>query len=266
MTSFGSTKDSYISNSNLPSFSFVTVDSLRKFGDKGEDLRSGIVDYNGMMLSEEGRDAFDVTLTSTSFRMKFSNYVYTDDPTVLAMPNWFSVNEEFLPSDVADLNFSIGKISKTGFTINHTSGGLLDEVSDLTPKSHLGFNFLVIGPKMPVTNIKHGIIYECTSLKSDTNKNTSYGISVSDGTCSSIKTQQFKDGTHNGVTVSFDSPFTDIPSVIVTPFLKNIAVQMNWTIRCVVEAITKSYAIVKCGLMDEYGYTPIPFTFVAVGN
>ena len=224
------------------------------------------------MLSEEGRDEFDETMNSDSFSIAFSNDVHTEEPTVVVMPNWFSFNEEFPPSSVDHLNFSIRKISKTdGFTINHTSAG-----SPPMPKSLLGFNFLVIGSNMPVTNIKHGIIYECTDLyNGNDNKSTFYGISFPRQTCSSSELQKFKEihvegGTHNGVKVSFDSPFTDIPSVIVTLLVPTSIFGGLLTCRCMVEAIAKSYAIVKCGGISGIGenakYEAIPFTFFSVGN
>jgi len=265
VTSFGESDDNNVLNSDLPSFSFVTVDSLRRFGEDGINLRSGIVAYNGLMLSEEGRDEFDVTMNIDSFSISFSNDEHTERPTVVAMPNWFSFNEEFPPYSVDHLNFSIGKIKTDGFTINHTSAG-----SPPMPKSLLGFNFLVIGSNMPVTNIKHGIIYQCTAYDVNNNRSTKHGIHLSRN-CSSAGSQNFKTetdggGTHNGVKVSFISSFTDIPSVIATPYRHPM--EENEIFRCLVDAITKSYAIVKCGAMSKVGkwYLPIPFTFVAVGN
>ena len=54
--------------------------------------------------------------------------------------------------------------------------------------------------------------------------------------------------------------------MIVTPLVPTSIFGGLLTFRCMVEAIAKSYAIVKCGAMSKTGYLPIPFTFVAVGN
>eukprot|EP00588_Corethron_pennatum_P001386 CAMPEP_0194300600 /NCGR_PEP_ID=MMETSP0169-20130528/61347_1 /TAXON_ID=218684 /ORGANISM="Corethron pennatum, Strain L29A3" /LENGTH=163 /DNA_ID=CAMNT_0039050783 /DNA_START=632 /DNA_END=1120 /DNA_ORIENTATION=+ len=158
------------------------------------------------------------------------------------MPNWFSLNEEFFPAYVKDLNFHISMVSRTGFTINHYNDG-----KDGMSKSLLGFNFLVIGPNMPDTNIKHGIIYECTS-ELEVNDSTTHGINFGDKECSSTDPSNLIVGTHTGVKVFFDSPFTDIPSVIVTPLLQySLDEDEEYVSRCIVDAIAKSYAIVKCG-------------------
>ena len=69
------------------------------------------------------------------------------------------------------------------------------------PKSLLGFNFLVIEPNMPVTNIKHSIIYECTA---SLNISTNPGIISNVQDCSNAGKISVEKGTHKGVKDSFD--------------------------------------------------------------
>ena len=74
----------------------------------------------------------------------------------------------------------------------------------------------------------------------------------------------------SSVKIVFDPPFSDIPSVIVSPIFDCVS-SPNYIPRCMVESITKSFARVKCIASFEnsdgfYLFYPIPFTFAAVGN
>lgn len=251
----------------------MTIDTFKRHGNS---FRSGVVACNGLMLNEEGKDEFDVTTETFadaskvgSFAIDFRNHVHSQIPTVVAFPNWFTSNGENQPGDTADANFAITDISKTGFVISHSQASI---------QSYLGFNFAVIGPGMPTKNIKHGIIAECTESGFSKGWYPKYGIAVANaelddctpnGTGDRSWNQPFT-GKAVGVKVEFDVPFTDIPSVIATPFKDDTPADVvgNGSVsRCIVEAITRSFATVKCGVIDTGNkYRPIPFTFVAVGN
>ena len=129
---------------------------------------------------------------------------------------------------------------------------------------------------MNTDNVKHGIITDCTTLVGEA---TLHGITVStdcsDPNISAGFSSLDPGPEHWGVKITFDTPFTDLPSVIATPYvplddgcpLPSIVIP-----RCLVENITKKSVIVKCGMIYDQGagasvsYQPMPFTFVAVGQ
>jgi len=270
VTNFGESRKSYTGSSSLPSFSFLTIDTLRRYG---ASFLSGVVAYNGLMRNSEGIDEFDVEKGGDAFIFNYSTRSYDIDklPTVLAFPNWFSIKDEHYPQDTVDITFAISEISATGFQIKHGPS---------SRDSYLGFNFAVIGPDMPKENIKHGIITQCTRFHGTIYPK--YGISVEPtdfAECTpngSLSYWVFIQNTETdpdqlGVKVVFDSKFADIPSVIATPYIPGNTWDLLGIPRCVVESITKSSAVVKCGQIIESAdiattYEPIPFTFVAVGN
>ena len=251
----------------------MTIDTFRRHGN---NFRSGVVAFNGLMLNEEGKDEFDVTTETAaddsevgSFAIDFRNHAYSEIPTVIAFPNWFTSNGENQPADTADVNFAITSISETGFEISH---------SQASSQSYLGFNFAVIGPDLSTKNIKHGIIAECTESGFTKDRYPKYGIAVANVELNDCTPNGEGNGSWNqeltgkasGVKIEFDVPFTDIPSVIATPFKDETpadVVRNGSVSRCTAEAITRTFATVKCGVIDTAKkYRPIPFTFIAVGN
>jgi len=181
-----------------------------------------------------------------------------------------------MPKNTPDLIFDVVTMTAAGFRIRY-------QTSDIR-KSYLGFNFAVIRPDMPTENIKHGIITECTDVATTTLSVPNaiaypkYGISVDtdyectpDGGNGEAWVQSYTNPgppRHHGVKINFDTPFNDLPSVAATPHG-----QFGGTTlisRCLIEALTKSYAIVKCAVLNDNpnneDYRPIPFSFVAVGN
>ena len=297
MTNFGVLRNKFLSNRQLPIFSFLSIDTLRLYD---SDLVSGVVAYNGMMLDGAGRSDFDITKGDDYFRVNL-NVNYDSPPTVLAFPNWLGASSEDYPQFIGELNFAIGAIDTTSFEIRHTS-----------PQSYLGFNFAVIGPDMDTTNVKHGVIFECTDENAKTSSTHGIAVNTADESCDGLA--RIVGDNHPGVKIDFDSPtFSDIPSVIVTPYVyeaaisagriaKNVTVVIQpvgvtepatpptvyedllyegWIPKCIVESITRTSARVKCGMVAKNAvtknaagaeidpisfYLPIPFTFIAVGN
>jgi len=245
---FGALSLDLLGISRLHSFSFLTVDTLRRYG---RAFRSGVVSHLGLMLNAEGRDEFDVSKDKDGFILQFvnPNPAYQTEPTVVAFPNWFSIHAAYFPNNAQDVTFEIGGISTTGFELKHGPSSL--------DRSYIGFNFLVIGDDMPTENIKHGIIADCFSPSA---LSTKHGIKIV--TCQSIQPTDPSLPAHMAVYIEFDSPFVDIPSVIATPYNSGLA-QMGIP-RCMVESITKVSTVVKC--LDVKTKTDIPFTIVAVGK
>lgn len=78
-----------LGNSRLPSFSFLSADSLGAFGD---DFVSGVVAHNLLITSESTEYKFGVKkVTDDTFRVSFANNKrYSEVPTIVAFANWFS--------------------------------------------------------------------------------------------------------------------------------------------------------------------------------
>lgn len=261
VTSFGSKASNYQNHRNLPQFSFLTVDTLKSYGTK---IRAGVLSHTGMMSNPISRRDFDIALTENEVRVKFAKATSTGIPTVVAFPNWFSEGSKF-PRNEVDLAFVLDSIGPTNFKIRSAGS------TGMAEQRRLGFNFVVIGSEMPQKNVKHGVVFECTSFQGWFISSIHGASVVAGGECSSPEVTEFQPGAvgvvDRGVKVQFDYPFYDIPSVIVTPYMP------EWdgtgVPRCMVETITESFTRVKCVLIKSGGvntYQPIPFSFVAVGT
>ena len=157
MTNFGESRNGIISNSQLPSFSFVTVDTIRQHGDQ---FLTGVLAYNGLVMNVEGRNDFDVTTNGEKNIVKYA-ICYAGPPTVLVFLNWFSINNKYIPRDTGDVIYGINLSNSYLFSMTHGT----------SLNSYLGFNFLVMGPDIPTENIKHGTTFQCTD-------NSSHDVSV----------------------------------------------------------------------------------------
>jgi hypothetical protein len=262
VTNFGSKRSSFISNRQLSSYSFLTIDTLRSYG---ADLRSGVVAGNGLLFDRAGRSEFTVTKGAKKIKLEW-NEAYDSPPVVIAFPNWLGPSPEDYPMYQEELNYAIRSITDSSFEISHASAG-----------SSLGFSFAVIGDNVPTDDPNDD--------PTDKNKNINYGyigcsgdddhrlhgvtISSSSSVCSSSIGALPE--MHPAVKIVFDTPFSDIPAVIATPFTnQNLD---NGTVKCIVESITRVSARVKCAYIrpvsansDSMYYQSAPFTFVAVGN
>lgn len=108
--------------------------------------------------------------------LSFQFQYYNKIPTVLVMPNWLVIKSGLGPGTppnlIQDVTYAItGIISPSNFEIGYQK-----------QSPNLGFNFAVISQDVPNKNLKHGVIYECTS---DANSYTSTlnGITVADEGC-----------------------------------------------------------------------------------
>lgn len=260
VASFGELRNTFISSAQLPEFSFLAVDSLRE----PEHVRSGVVAYNGLISNTAARGNFTVVMNSDpnvrNFNVAFNNQVYSSAPTVIVFPNWFGVGDKYNPEIVEDVVLVLKEIDTAGFEV---------KLQSPVGRSYLGFNFMVIGPDAGNT-IKHGVFYQCTTYINP-NPSTAHGIVAHDTPCSNAGWLHTVSTTVMlGVEVVFDTPFSDIPSVIVSPIVPNAEVNLNFSVRCIVESITKIGARVKCGWMKiditPATYQIVPFSIVAVGN
>ena len=117
-------------NTEIPSYSFVTADTLGQFVNDFEpgrnDFASGVVAYNGILTS--GDKYFTVTKEGQNvFNIEFKN-PYDQSPTVLIFPSWTRVgyveasdeegenqnatpveaqNDGSRPRNILDVNFGI---------------------------------------------------------------------------------------------------------------------------------------------------------------
>mmetsp|Transcript_3091 Transcript_3091/g.6151 ORF Transcript_3091/g.6151 Transcript_3091/m.6151 type:complete len:486 (-) Transcript_3091:302-1759(-) len=255
MTSFGPAALG-LTRATIPAYSFVSSDAMGKlFGDSNNFFLTGVVSPQGLLL-DGNRDLVSVSrelnhVVNVRFKSTMSGA-----PTVVLFPVWYkpdeSTSDDVLPQNSLRLVTAVKGISAEGFA------ALVDR------NSPVGFNFLAIGPDTPTTNVKHGIVYECTDDASSTSSFN--GISHgNEGDCSSTDEKLLDPSPeHKGVLLNFDQPFSDIPAVIATPIFTRLTYA-----RCIVESITVSSARVKCGRValanNLFKYKPIPFTFVAVG-
>ena len=135
VTNFGDLSLDDIGSSRLPNYSFLAADSLGRFGD---DFISGVVAYNGLIVDDNAEDQFEITRPDgRTFDVTYVDKSYTEPPTIVASPNWFSLGGEYYPQKADDINFAIRSSSTDKFTI--TAGEVPS--GDV---SYFGFNFLVI--------------------------------------------------------------------------------------------------------------------------
>ncbi|EJK43755.1 hypothetical protein THAOC_37769 [Thalassiosira oceanica] len=297
MTSFGPAALG-LTRATIPAYSFVSSDAMGKlFGDSNNFFLTGVVSPQGLLLdgkldrvsvSRHSEGVVNVkfkptmsgnkspsepsppstgspsapskspTTSPTSSPSK-STSESSPRPTVVLFPVWYkpdeSTSDDVLPQNSLRLVTAVKGISAEGFA------ALVDR------NSPVGFNFLAIGPDTPTTNVKHGIVYECTDDASSTSSFN--GISHgNEGDCSSTDEKLLDPSPeHKGVLLNFDQPFSDIPAVIATPIYGPERDESS--VRCIVESISVSSARVKCGRValanNLFKYKPIPFTFVAVG-
>mmetsp|Transcript_33443 Transcript_33443/g.75532 ORF Transcript_33443/g.75532 Transcript_33443/m.75532 type:complete len:489 (-) Transcript_33443:319-1785(-) len=258
MTSFGPAALG-LTRATIPAYSFVSSDAMGKlFGDSNNFFLTGVVSPQGLLL-DGNRDLVSVSrelnhVVNVRFKSTMSGA-----PTVVLFPVWYKPDEstldDVLPKRYGQLMTVVKDISAEGFA------ALVDR------NSPVGFNFLAIGTDTPTTNVKHGIVYECTDDASSTSSFN--GISHgNEGDCSSTDEKLLDPSPeHKGVLLNFDQPFSDIPAVIATPIYGPERDESS--VRCIVESISVSSARVKCGRValanNLFKYKPIPFTFVAVG-
>mmetsp|Transcript_33447 Transcript_33447/g.75548 ORF Transcript_33447/g.75548 Transcript_33447/m.75548 type:complete len:499 (-) Transcript_33447:319-1815(-) len=258
MTSFGPAALG-LTRATIPAYSFVSSDAMGKlFGDSNNFFLTDVVSPQGLLL-DGNRDLVSVSrelnhVVNVRFKSTMSGA-----PTVVLFPVWYKPDEstldDVLPKRYGQLMTVVKDISAEGFA------ALVDR------NSPVGFNFLAIGTDTPTTNVKHGIVYECTDDASSTSSFN--GISHgNEGDCSDVAQKELGERPkHEGVLLNFDQPFSDIPAVIATPIYGPERDESS--VRCIVESISVSSARVKCGRValanNLFKYKPIPFTFVAVG-
>jgi len=78
-TSFGDARFRQISNNHIPSFSFITIETLEKYGN---GFLSGVVANNGLIQTVEGRHIFEVSKVSLVFNGPLHYYLLSLFPHV----------------------------------------------------------------------------------------------------------------------------------------------------------------------------------------
>lgn len=254
----------------VTAYSFVTSDSFPIGDDRdSHDFITGVVSPQGLLL-DGNKDLVSVSRvkvsnTNENFKVEFKSPMRRH-PTVILFPIWFKPDKSaaasggtVFPSNSAQLMISLIPFHyhKAEFTARFQRTG------------PVGFSFLAIGPDIPTRNVKHGIVYECTSVPF---KSFFNGISKGNDYCSNSEGQNFNQDnvpSHEGVLLKFDEPFSAIPSVIATPIGSPKELD-GYSVKCIVESITVRATRVKCGGVKfsnvSFHYKPFPFTVVAFGE
>ncbi len=250
----------------MPNYSILTADNIPSVpGLVAGVIHPELYPVDKIFSKEEG---YDVSEENGYAVIDFKDL---SDPIIIAAPMWFSDNS---PSLVSSYALSIQKVEGKRAFLN-VGEGSSDEV---------GFSFLALSKELPAE--KEGIVYGRVDPATPPSDEANVCIGCKDG---KFESETFFNNTRKMVRITFDSPFEDIPSVIITPEFgqdvdstipldenedasdPNIGVTRSIPIPFV-EEVSAEYVLIKSydfTAFDELNEVkvnkPVPFHFVVVG-
>ena len=289
----------FSSNSTFQAFSLMVSDNLEGLSEDGKDLVlkgkiiSGVITSDGRIAND--RFSFNpadnleigITKVESNFNMILSNATF-QGATVVATPHFYAENGATYPQNIGDLSITLsnGGPASPEFAIRAGLAG-----SDVG--ASLGYNFVAVARDSAesLPPVKHGIINIVDSGSDEQREVGLVATPLFGPTMTSFSDGLTRiSGPTGGVSITFDDPqYIDIPSVFVTPVdrddqCSNISFEkfagpslaVPW---CIVETVTKTGCLVKCGCIETafstsaignddfigYTYKPMAFNIVTIG-
>lgn len=288
--------------SDLSSFSYLSMYHEKQYEDQ---VVVGIVDPGGSVLNQNGLIISTNGLESGGFEVSLHTF-NTNRPIVIACPHWFTGGKSRYPQNIAQLALTIGDFDppKPGTypqpkpnTFKVNLGIPFDRIN----RKHLGFSFAAFDPDFDQPGVVVGSIHK-QGYRRDGKKFTVSWENLDRLTGEPISAKELKEVfgksyvdslqvlqqyqvSQRSTKITFNTKFSDVPSVIVTPTHDfyppdwPACYPATWELdtikvpHCVVEHITNSEALIKCGCLVVSTTTPIPtiafyemgFDFVAMG-
>lgn len=257
---------------DLTSFSYLAADDIPV----NDMYRVGVIHPQGYATNRIFKNKVSFSIRQRNdqeFVVEFSP-PFKETPTFLAFPLWFPINDNY-PARRIDVSVATRSCSTTECSLQ-VGGPGVDKL--------LGFSFVSFDGALNNTDgIVHGNINIESVLggRSFDVSEPMNGVGNNFTAVSSIGRKQSL-GPQNsttftgGILITFANEFQDIPSVTVTPQIDEAQLFQTYLPLAayglpfaVVEHVTTKQVLIKAALVtfqsDEYLYTPVPFSFVAVG-
>lgn len=248
------------------------------------DPGGSVLNHNGLNISTKGLESggFEVSLHTLN----------TNLPIVIACPHWFTGGKSRYPQNIAQLALTIWNPTLNTFKVN------LGIPFDSINRKHLGFSFAAFDPDFDQPGVVVGSVIQSKSgIYINGGKNFTVSSANITYPSQAISVQELKDvfgktypdtiaffdrsgiEKSHATKITFNTKFSDVPTMIVTPFDTSPSLYSScrpyWDLTviqvrsCLVEHITNSEALVKCGCVLIYNATidfePMGFNFVAMG-
>jgi len=264
---------------NLNSFSYLAADNLPA----NTTYKAGVIHPQGYPINKvHGTDiGFEISQDNDrEFIVTFTT-PFVETPTFLAFPLWFPLDGTY-PTQFTDVSLAARSCNTTVCRLQVGARLEPEIVDSVAEDQYLGFSFVAIdGSQRNITGLVHGTFRHDDGIEPDFG---SKGYRAS-----------FYQGEDIGVLIEFEQKFQDIPSVIVTPHIKEEVLagsilpttwwelfsvvgqpelppetQLVYTLPSVyIEHITTSQVLIRARLAEVVGMegtlTSIDFSFVAAG-
>lgn len=261
----------------------------------------GVISDNSSVLNRGVDGApFDVTILDGNPKFKVKTLNGSSDllPVIMAMPHWYT-RKAIYPVNIAEISVAI-EVSEQMWQ-NDRSFVVHAGSNKYSSGRQLGFDFIALDPNIDDKNLVYGYVGLSGQMAgknwSSTEEVFKKEISVINqnelckefGESASCDPALIEGGDVGGVRIKFQTSFTDIPTIIITPVLSsadecypsNDSNGYMWTNtkisipHCVVESVSATETYVKCGCFTvtnpnsssqtKIKFTNTPFSFLAMG-